>query len=50
LRYAIILHNEVVAFANETLKGGYQLVSTKELKEMLDSDDLLRIRQMCSLP
>jgi thiosulfate/3-mercaptopyruvate sulfurtransferase len=28
-----------VKLANETLKGGYQLVSTKELKKMMDSEE-----------
>lgn len=28
-----------VKLANETLEGGYQLVATKELKQMLDADE-----------
>ena len=36
-----------IKLANETLKGGYQLVSTKELKAMLDDgEDLLLIDAM----
>ena len=36
-----------IKLANETLQGGYQLVSTKELQEMLDDgEDFLLIDAM----